>query len=112
MAISFTPKEVETKGKRRFSLPFWLVWILIPILILGPVIYFVFFKKIPQEEIIIKPETKGLTQEDLTKMEELLKTLKEPLFQSLTPAVPNFFLQPPTAPPEKTGRKNPFAPVP
>jgi cytoskeletal protein RodZ len=110
MAISFAPKE-EKKEKKGISLPFWLIWVFLLIVILGPVIYFVFFQKIPESELIPKPETSGVTQKDLTKIENILKTLEEPLFQDLVSVVPSFSLQPPTAPPEKTGRQNPFAPV-
>lgn len=108
MAISFTS---ETKEKKDFSFPFWSIWIIIPIITLGIIIYFIAFQKFPDSEITPKPETAGLTQTDLNKMEEILRYIEEPVFKDLIPTAPVSFVQTPTVPPEKTGRQNPFAPV-
>ncbi|HOK35461.1 MAG TPA: hypothetical protein PLL80_02395 [Candidatus Pacearchaeota archaeon] len=107
MAISFTP----TTNEEEKSFPFWVIWIIIPIITLTLIVYFIAFQKIPENEIIPQKETAGLTIEELQKMEEILKKIEEPSFKNLAPVAPNFFLQTPAVPPEKTGRSNPFAPI-
>jgi len=108
MAISFNQEE-KIKEKKGISIPFWAVLLIIFLVIVGAAVYFVFFQKVSESEI--SSQTSGLTQKDLTKIEEILNKLDEPIFKELTPSLPSFSLETPTVPSEKAGRQNPFAPV-
>lgn len=109
MAISFNQEKEENKEKKGISIPFWAILLIIFLVMVGVVVYFVFFQKVPESEIT--SQKSGLTQEDLTKLEEILNKIEEPMFQELSPSFPAFSLEAPSVPPEKVGRQNPFAPV-
>ena len=103
MAISFIPKEPKEEGKKRkIFIPFWVIYIIIPILILAPILYFI---TRPFPEDIIVPT--GLSMKNLQKLESQIKVLEKPSFQSLTSVIPEEF----PVPKEKVGRGNPFSPV-
>jgi len=109
MAISFNQEE-EIREKKGISIPFWAVLLIIFLVIVGAVVYFIFFQKVSEGEIT--SQESGLSQKDLAKLEEILNKLNEPLLQELTPSSFSFYSQEtPTVPPEKAGRQNPFAPV-
>lgn len=105
MPITFIPEE--EKEKKGLRIPFWIWWILIPVLILGPVFYFV-FQEIPESEIVIEAKDVGLREGDLEKIENSLSIFKKELFKSLV--LPDF-THLPKAPSKKIGRKNPFLPI-
>jgi hypothetical protein len=103
MAISFIPKEPkEEERKRKGFIPFWILYIIIPVLILAPILYFI---TRPFPEDIIVPT--GLSMENLQELESQMEVLEKPLFQSLTSVIPEEF----PVPKEKVGRGNPFSPV-
>lgn len=107
MAILFAKEERERKG---FRFPFWGWWILIFILVLGPIIYFIYFEEIPENEIT--PATyKGLSKTDLEKIKKYFSIMEGQLFQDLIPSIPISSDEVPSIPSEKIGRQNPFAPV-
>lgn len=108
MAISFN-QENQEKEKKGISIPFWAILLIIFLVIVGVVVYFVFFQKVSESEIT--SQKSGLTQEDLTKLEEILNKIEEPAFQELSSSLPVFSVEAPSVPPEKAGRQNPFAPV-
>jgi len=100
MNISPT-SDGSKKRKIKISVYFWMIYIIIPVLVITPILYFILS---PLSEDILVP---GLSVEKLEKIENEMKILETPLFQSLTLTIPEEF---PT-PKEKIGRKNPFAPV-
>lgn len=116
MAISFGPekrKEQREKEKREKGvfIPFWLIWGLIPIIILGPIIYFIFFYQVPEKEIesrVSERMKEGLTKEDLNRMEKNFKIINKEAFKQLESSVPEFFSQSLSPSADKKGRSNPF----
>ena len=78
-----------------------MIYIIIPVLIIAPILYFIL--NLPSEDIVVP----GLSVEKLEKIENEMKLLETPLFQSLNLTLPEEF----PIPKEKIGRKNPFAPV-
>lgn len=100
MSDSFDSADSKTK-KRRIFIPFWIIYIIIPVLVLAPILYFILLSS--PEDI----ETRGLSMEEVEKIENDMKILETSLFQSLSPVLPGEFV----IPKEKVGRKNPFAPI-
>ena len=93
--------DSSKKRKIKISVYFWMIYIIFPILVITPILYFILNP--PSEDIVVS----GLSVEKLEKIENEMKVLETPLFQSLNLTLPEEF----PIPKEKIGRKNPFAPV-
>lgn len=110
MPISFIP-EAETEKKERkisFKIPVLVWWIVVPILILGGVLYSL-LQVIPESEITVDPDEIGINIEDLQNIEGALNVFNDKqvqnLFKQLTK---NPFPKVPKVPSEIIGRPNPF----
>lgn len=107
--------QEEKPEKRKISIPFWVVWVIIPLIILGGILYFTYFQKIPESEIILDATKVGMTEKDFEEVDKILTTMQKSSFKDLTPVISNFSYSPSTpiiaVPPGSKGRPDPFAPV-
>ena len=100
MSSQLISNNSENK-KIKISVPFWVIYIIIPVLILVPILYFILIA--PPEEVTIP----GLSIEEVDMIEKDMEILETSFFQSLSLVIPEEF----SIPKEKIGRENPFAPV-
>ncbi len=107
MAITLE-KEERQRAEIKFSLPMWVLIVLVIAIVFGTISYFLFLGKI--EKVELKEAKEGLTKEDIKKIASFLTEIENPVFQRLVVIIPKTTISEPAVDTGRLGRSNPFAP--
>jgi len=108
MPISFVP-ETAKREKVTFRIPFFIWWIIIPLVIFGLIFYVLLQKEVQEGTELASANVALLSVEELERIEDDLKVFTDKKIQEIIKNLrENPFPKAPKVPSSKVGRSDPF----